>query len=406
MEEKRKSEAIYKSIMLIIITILITAIVTTIVVYNVIVNSGKIAIKSQSTDSLEGLESTLASFRTALEEKYIGEIDDEQMVEGAIKGYIEGLGDPYTTYYTKEEMDDLMEETTGNYVGIGIYITLDIENNAIYIIKPMDGSPAEEAGIQSGDLITKVDGVSYTGEELDQASNAIKGKEGTTVKLEILRGEETIELEVERRTIILTHIVEKKLNDNIGYLLIEDFDGGCADEFKEKFEDLQNQGIEKLIIDVRNNGGGIVDEAVEIADMLLDKGDTILITRNKNDDEEITKSDNDPIITMPVVILTNEYSASASEILVGALQDNERATVVGTKTYGKGVIQELARLNDGSGLKITIEEYCTPNRNKINEIGIEPDIEVNLPEDLINSADIPEDEDTQLQKAIEVIKEK
>ena len=132
-------------------------------------------------------------------------------------------------------------------------------------------------------------------------------KEGTTVKLEILRGEETIELEVERRTIILTHIVEKKINDNIGYLLIEDFDGGCADEFKEKFEDLQNQGIEKLIIDVRNNGGGIVDEAVEIADMLLDKGDTILITRNKNDDEEITKSDNDPIITMPVVILTNEY---------------------------------------------------------------------------------------------------
>lgn len=403
--EKRNSQQVYKTIMLIIITVLITALVTTIVIYNFVIKSGKIAIKSEDNSSLSGLEATLASFRSVLEEKYMGEIDDEALIEGAIKGYVSALGDPYTTYYTKEEMDELMEETTGNYVGIGIYMTLDIDNNAIYVVKPMEGSPAEEAGIQAGDLITKVDGKEYSGEELDQASNAIKGEEGTTVKLEILRDGETQELEVERRKIVVSHIVEKKF-DNVGYLLIEDFDGGCAKEFEEKYKELESQGIDRLIIDLRNNGGGVVDEAVSIADMLLDKDDTILITKDKKGNEEITKSEHNPTITMPVVVLTNGYSASASEILVGALQDNERATIVGTKTYGKGVIQEVDRLNDGSGLKITIEEYYTPNKNEINKVGIEPDEEIDLSDEVKEQGTYTDEEDNQLQKAIEIIKEK
>lgn len=403
--EKRNSQQVYKTIMLIIITVLITALVTTIVIYNFVIKSGKIAIKSEDNSSLSGLEATLASFRSVLEEKYMGEIDDETLIEGAIKGYVSALGDPYTTYYTKEEMDELMEETTGNYVGIGIYMTLDIDNNAIYVVKPMEGSPAEEAGIQAGDLITKVDGKEYSGEELDQASNAIKGEEGTTVKLEILRDGETQELEVERRKIVVSHIVEKKF-DNVGYLLIEDFDGGCAKEFEEKYKELESQGIDRLIIDLRNNGGGVVDEAVSIADMLLDKDDTILITKDKKGNEEITKSEHNPTITMPVVVLTNGYSASASEILVGALQDNERATIVGTKTYGKGVIQEVDRLNDGSGLKITIEEYYTPNKNEINKVGIEPDEEIDLSDEVKEQGTYTDEEDNQLQKAIEIIKEK
>lgn len=403
--EKRNSQQVYKTIMLIIITVLITALVTTIVIYNFVIKSGKIAIKSEDNSSLSGLEATLASFRSVLEEKYMGEIDDEALIEGAIKGYVSALGDPYTTYYTKEEMDELMEETTGNYVGIGIYMTLDLENNAIYVVKPMEGSPAEEAGIQAGDLITKVDGKEYSGEELDQASNAIKGEEGTTVKLEILRDGETQELEVERRKIVVSHIVEKKF-DNVGYLLIEDFDGGCAKEFEEKYKKLESQGIDRLIIDLRNNGGGVVDEAVSIADMLLDKDDTILITKDKKGNEEITKSEHNPTITMPVVVLTNGYSASASEILVGALQDNERATIVGTKTYGKGVIQEVDRLNDGSGLKITIEEYYTPNKNEINKVGIEPDEEIDLSDEVKEQGTYTDEEDNQLQKAIEIIKEK
>lgn len=403
--EKRSSQQVYRTIMLVIITVLITSLVTTIVIYNFVIKSGKIAIKSDDNSSLGGLEATLASFRSVLEEKYMGEIDDETLIEGAIKGYVSALGDPYTTYYTKKEMDELMEETTGNYVGIGIYMTLDIENNAIYVVKPMEGSPAEEAGIKAGDLITKVDGIEYSGEELDQASNAIKGKEGTKVKLEILSNGQTREIEVERRKIIVSHIVEKKF-DNIGYLLIEDFDGGCADEFEEKYKELEKQGIDRLIIDLRNNGGGVVNEAVDIADMLLEKDKTILITKDKKGNEEVKKCDNEASITMPVVVLTNGYSASASEILVGALKDNERATIVGTKTYGKGVIQEVDRLNDGSGLKITIEEYYTPNRDKINKVGIKPDEEIELSSEIIEKGTYTDEEDNQLQKAIEIIKRK
>lgn len=403
--EKRSSQQVYRTIMLVIITVLITSLVTTIVIYNFVIKSGKIAIKSDDNSSLGGLEATLASFRSVLEEKYMGEIDDETLIEGAIKGYVSALGDPYTTYYTKEEMDELMEETTGNYVGIGIYMTLDLENNAIYVVKPMEGSPAEEAGIKAGDLITKVDGIEYSGEELDQASNAIKGKEGTKVKLEILSNGQTREIEVERRKIIVSHIVEKKF-DNIGYLLIEDFDGGCADEFEEKYKELEKQGIDRLIIDLRNNGGGVVNEAVDIADMLLEKDKTILITKDKKGNEEVKKCDNEASITMPVVVLTNGYSASASEILVGALKDNERAIIVGTKTYGKGVIQEVDRLNDGSGLKITIEEYYTPNRDKINKVGIKPDEEIELSSEIIEKGTYTDEEDNQLQKAIEIIKGK
>lgn len=403
--EKRSSQQVYRTIMLVIITVLITSLVTTIVIYNFVIKSGKIAIKSDDNSSLGGLEATLASFRSVLEEKYMGEIDDETLIEGAIKGYVSALGDPYTTYYTKEEMDELMEETTGNYVGIGIYMTLDLENNAIYVVKPMEGSPAEEAGIKAGDLITKVDGIEYSGEELDQASNAIKGKEGTKVKLEILSNGQTREIEVERRKIIVSHIVEKKF-DNIGYLLIEDFDGGCADEFEEKYKELEKQGIDRLIIDLRNNGGGVVNEAVDIADMLLEKDKTILITKDKKGNEEVKKCDNEASITMPVVVLTNGYSASASEILVGALKDNERATIVGTKTYGKGVIQEVDRLNDGSGLKITIEEYYTPNRDEINKVGIKPDEEIELSSEIIEKGTYTDEEDNQLQKAIEIIKRK
>ena len=403
--EKRSSQQVYRTIMLVIITVLITSLVTTIVIYNFVIKSGKIAIKSDDNSSLGGLEATLASFRSVLEEKYMGEIDDETLIEGAIKGYVSALGDPYTTYYTKEEMDELMEETTGNYVGIGIYMTLDLENNAIYVVKPMEGSPAEEAGIKAGDLITKVDGIEYSGEELDQASNAIKGKEGTKVKLEILSNGQTREIEVERRKIIVSHIVEKKF-DNIGYLLIEDFDGGYADEFEEKYKELEKQGIDRLIIDLRNNGGGVVNEAVDIADMLLEKDKTILITKDKKGNEEVKKCDNEASITMPVVVLTNGYSASASEILVGALKDNERATIVGTKTYGKGVIQEVDRLNDGSGLKITIEEYYTPNRDKINKVGIKPDEEIELSSEIIEKGTYTDEEDNQLQKAIEIIKRK
>ena len=236
------------------------------------------------------------------------------------------------------------------------------------------------------------------------ASNKIKGEEGTTVKIKILRGTETKEYELKRENIKVNPVEGKVVEGNIGYIQFSSFDEGTSEDFKAKFEELQKQGIKSLIIDLRNNGGGIVDEALEIADFILEKDDVILYEVDKNGNEEIEKSENDPIINMPVILLTNENTASSSEILAGALKDHNKAKIVGTKTYGKGVIQQVLTLPDGSGLKITSEEYLTPNKTKINKVGIGPDEKVELPDTVENVLTVEEKDDTQLQKAIEMAK--
>lgn len=401
--ENRNTQRIYKMIMLVLIVIIVTSLVTAFTTYQYLSNNG-ISYSKVNTTSLEGLEYTLSQFRSELEKKYIGEINDEELIEGAVKGYVDALGDPYTTYYTKKEMKTIMEETNGKFVGIGVYMTKDLEKNAILIIKPIENSPAEKAGILPGDLITKVDDVEYTGDKLEEASNKIRGEEGTKVKLEIYRNGETKTFELTRTKVVVSHVTTKVLNNDIGYIAISDFEGECASEFETKYKQLEKQGIKKLIIDIRNNGGGIVDEALKIANMLVDKDSTLLITKDKSDKEEITKATEKPIINMPTVVLVNGYSASASEILAGALKDNGKATLVGTKTYGKGIIQELHQLSDGSGLKITVSEYYTPNHNAIHKIGITPDVEIDLSEDVKQQTTIQEKDDNQLQKAIEILK--
>lgn len=401
--ENRNTQRIYKMIMLVLIVIIVTSLVTAFTTYQYLSNNG-ISYSKVNTTSLEGLEYTLSQFRSELEKKYIGEINDEELIEGAVKGYVDALGDPYTTYYTKKEMKTIMEETNGNFVGIGVYMTKDLEKNAILIIKPIENSPAEKAGILPGDLITKVDDVEYTGDKLEEASNKIRGEEGTKVKLEIYRNGETKTFELTRTKVVVSHVTTKVLNNDIGYIAISDFEGECASEFETKYKQLEKQGIKKLIIDIRNNGGGIVDEALKIANMLVDKDSTLLITKDKSDKEEITKATEKPIINMPTVVLVNGYSASASEILAGALKDNGKATLVGTKTYGKGIIQELHQLSEGSGLKITVSEYYTPNHNAIHKIGITPDVEIDLSEDVKQQTTIQEKYDNQLQKAIEILK--
>ena len=398
--EENKGQKIYRSIMLVIITALITALVTTIVIYKRIDNKTNIDTIVASKDN-SGLELTLSRIRTILDNTYIGTLDDKSMLEGAIKGYVAGVGDQYTEYYTKEEMQSKLEEVTGNYVGIGIYMLVDSSSGTILVTEPMEGSPAEKAGVKTGDFIVNVEGEDVTAENVSKMSDKIKGEEGTKVKIKVRRGEETIDFEIERKKIVISHIKARVLENNIGYIDIKDFDGGTAEEFKTKYDELSKKGIKSLIIDIRSNGGGIVDESLNILDMLLEKDTTLLITVNKKQEEEVTKAKKKQEIDIPVIILTNQYSASASEILAGALKDNGRAKIVGTKTYGKGVIQTLRTLTDGSGLKTTTEEYYTPNRNKINKIGIEPDYEVNLPDDI---SELTDENDTQLKKAIELLK--
>ncbi len=395
-----KAERIYRVVMLIIITALISSIITAVVVNERITSSSSIKNIAEG-DGTTGIETTLAAIRTILEEEYIGELDDERMLEMAVKGYVAGVGDEYTAYYTPEEMNQEYDTAMGNYVGIGIYMIVNYEAGTITIVEAMENSPALEAGLQENDLITKVDGEEVTVDNVSEISDKIKGEEGTSVKLEIKRGEEEFEVEIERRRIEVSHIESRRLDGNIAYIQVLDFDGGVAKEFKENYEQLKSEGATSLIIDIRSNGGGVVDEAIDMLEMICDNSSTLLIETDKDGKETIIKSEAEPIIDIPIVVLVNGSSASASEIFAGALKDHNKATIIGTQTYGKGVIQTLMRLSDGSGLKTTTEEYCTPNRNKINKVGIEPNIVVELPADI---EELTDENDTQLQRAIEELK--
>lgn len=403
-ENYLKRERIYKTIMLVILTVFLTFIITTLYMTN------KYNLTQKDISSLLNVSTTgnniskaVNNIEKILEEYYLNEIDNQKTVEGAIKGYVAGLGDPYTEYITKEEMEEYTVNLMGNYVGIGIYMVANTEKNTVDVLMPIKGSPAEEAGILAGDTIISVDGIEYTSENMDSAAAAIKGKEGSTVKLKIERNQEIKTFEIKRRKVITNPVESKILQNDIGYIQITSFDEETANSFKNEFIELKNQGISSLIIDLRNNGGGLVDSTLQIADYIVPKGKELLITVNKDKEEVIEKAKQDALIDMNIVVLVNENSASASEILAGALKDLDEATIVGKTTYGKGVIQELLSFKDGSGLKVTTHEYYTPNRNKINGIGIVPDEVVELPQG-VNSLYVTEDNDTQLQKAIERLK--
>ena len=399
-----KRQKIYKLIMLIVLVAIVSSLLTTIAIYKTSdgTSIGKkyVFVTSKNSD----LSTRLESFRKIIDTKFLGEVNEDKLTEGAIKGYIAGLQDPYTEYMNKEEMEEFTQDAMGNFVGIGIYMTKDTDKNAIVVISPIKDTPAYKAGILPGDIISKVNDVEYKADDLNVVANRIKGESGSKVKLEIIRDGKTLNFEIQREKIKINHVENKVLDGNIGYLKLNTFDEGCGEEFKQKYEELKKQNVKALIVDLRNNGGGIVDEAISIAETMSDKDETLLITVDKNNNKEYTKSKNEKIIDVPIVVLVNGNSASASEILAGALKDNGKAKLVGTKTYGKGVIQELITLTDGSGLKITTEEYYTPKENKINKIGIEPDEEVKLPAELENTLEIEESKDTQLQKAIELLK--
>ncbi len=405
MEEKKRLR-VYKVIMLVVLVAFVTFLITSIGMYQYFTNGDGIRNAMISTDTgSDDIADTLDKYKVLIDKYYLGEeVDDETLKEGAIKGYIEALGDPYTEYISKEDMEDYMDDTMGNFVGIGVYMVKDTETNQIMVLSPIKNSPAEKAGIRPGDYIVEVDGNACTGDDFSNISNKIKGEVGSTVKLKIQRDGETLDFEIKRENIKVNPVEGEVLENNIGYIEFSSFDEGTAEEFKNKFNELKSQGITSLIIDLRNNGGGIVDEALKIAGYAVDKGTTLLYEVDKDGNETEEKSEVDKIIDMPIVILVNENTASSSEILSGALKDLGKAKIVGTKTYGKGVIQQILTLADGSGLKITTEEYLTPNRTKINKVGIEPDETVELPDTVENILNVEREEDTQLQKAIEILK--
>ncbi len=397
MEEKKRFK-VYKIIMLIILVAFITFFITSIGMYQYFVH-GDVVNFSKSD-----INSALSSYRAIIDKYFLGDIDEEKLKEGAIKGYVEGLGDPYTEYISKDDIQDYLEDTMGNFVGIGIYMVKNTEANKIQILAPIKNTPAEKAGILPGDFIVSVNDVEYTADDMTVVSHKIKGEEGSSVKLEILRGNETLKFDIKRENIKVNPVEGKVIDNDIGYIEFSSFDENTAEDFKEKYEELQKQGIKSLIIDIRNNGGGIVQEALKIADYIADKDSILLYEIDKNNEEKIEKSENEPIINIPIIILVNKNTASSSEILAGALKDLGKAKIVGTKTFGKGIIQTVLTLTDGSGLKITTTKYLTPNKAELNEVGIEPDEKVELPDTVKNILLVEEKDDTQLQKAIELLK--
>ena len=402
-DEDRKYMTRVKVIIAVMITFVITFCGTIFLYGKYLSNKGLMINSYKSSDSIVD---QINALRTVIEEKYKGEIDDDKLTQAALKGYVEGLGDEYTEFLTSDEWEDL-DSSLSEFVGIGVYMSqLKSTNETIIIGTIDDDTPAAKAGIKAGDIIKEINLEDVSTKGSEYISSKIKGTAGSTVKIKVLRGEEELTFDVERAEIKVYKIKHEMLQNNIGYIDFDSFTDTSYNEFKAAYEDLKNNGATSLIVDLRNNTGGYVDSALNIADMFVDSGKALLITEDKNGNRYTQSSKNSKEIDMPVVVLVNEYTASASEILTGILKDYKLATIVGTTTYGKGVIQEVypdvLGKDIGGALKVTISEYFTPNGNKINKVGIEPDEKVEL--DDSESTDITKDTDTQLQKAIEILK--
>ena len=356
-------------------------------------------------------------YMEALIDKYF--LFDENMTEEEQKkngtaedwiyrGYMYSLNDPYSVYYDKDEYTSLNEENSGTYCGIGVQVSQNVYTGIITAVKVFKDSPAQEAGMLPGDILYKVEDIEATGEDLSLlVSDHIRGEEGTKVHLTVYRQstDEYVEMDVERRMVENPTVEYEMLENKAGYISLSSFEEVSSEQFKKAVDDLTAQGMEKLIVDLRNNGGGVVQAAKEIADYLLPDGKTIVSFKGKGIDDSTYSSDDGHEVYVPIVLLVNGESASASEVLTGALKDNNWATIVGEKTFGKGIAQGVFNLPDGSGLKLTTAYYYTPSGECIHKLGIEPDVTVALAEDLKSKIEIPKSEDNQLQTALEVFDE-
>ena len=375
----------------------ITSIASGITVGVILTNNYKdnLGISYEALQSDEKLNEFIELYASIIND-YYEDINTEEMIDSAVDGMLKYLDESYTTYLNKAETEDLEERLSGYYKGIGIAIQDKV------IISITENTPAASSGLQVNDLIVAINNIDVSEKTNGEITQMIKKSDEDSVLITVARGEKKLSFDVEITSVPLASISYEMLENNIGYISLFTFDEGCSDEFEANMDELINQGATKIIFDLRYNTGGIVDEALDIIDLFVDKGDTTLIEMDGKGNETVITSEKDKKYDVELVILTNEYTASSSEIVTGALVDNEVATTVGTTTYGKGVIQNVYSLSDGSVLKLTTTEYYTPNRNKINKVGIKPDYEVQLDEN-----NVTEDGtifDNQLEKAKEILK--
>ncbi|MGI6732724.1 MAG: S41 family peptidase [Anaerovoracaceae bacterium] len=343
----------------------------------------------------------LDSLMQLIEQKYYVPVDTDKLYEGIYKGLFAGIGDPYSAYLNKQEYENLQIAASGEFEGIGVTIAPD-KNGYINVVAPIDDTPAFKAGIKSEDKIIAVDGVDYNGETIDAAVAAMRGKEGTEVTIRILRGDTTLEFTLKRAKIILQTVKAEMLDGEIGYIRISSFEKHTAEDFRKALRNMELSGVKGLIIDLRDNPGGLVDVCIEIADSLLPEG-IITYTEDRQGQRNYYKSD--PGATeIPFVVMINGGSASASEIVAGAVKDSGVGKIVGTTSYGKGIIQEIVELNNGDATKLTVMQYFSPKGNVIHEKGVEPDYIVEITQDDLTEGVLLKENDKQLKKALELLK--
>lgn len=330
---------------------------------------------------------------------YGDEIDTDKLAEGIYSGYTSALGDKYTVYYDEDETKALMESTSGTFSGVGATLTKDADTGYATIVNVYEDSPAEKAGLKAGDILEKIDEHEVGDEQLDTVVSWIKGEKGTEVKITVLRDGEELELTATRDTIEVKTVSYEMKENQIGYIRVSEFDTVTYDQFKDALDDLENQGMQGLVVDLRNNPGGSLDTVTNMLRLLLPEG-TIVSTKDKNGKTDKITCDGTHEFKKPMAVLVNQYSASASEIFSGAVQDYGTAKIVGVTTYGKGVVQQLMDLGDGTCLKVTIAEYYTPNGRSINGKGVEPDVEVEYQYDEENPK-----ADNQLDQALSTVQE-
>lgn len=356
---------------------------------------------------VEKVEQKLENIQDVVNQYYLDEIDEAEVESWMYKGLIAGLGDRYATYYTEEELQKSNEATSGQYKGIGAVLTTDKTTGLATVVRCYEGAPAEEAGLLPGDVIYMLNDTVVTDMELNDVVSMIKTEEGETIKITVVREGENdyLEFDVERRAVEVPTISHEMLEDNIGYITITEFDSITESQFQEALDDLESQGMERLIIDLRDNLGGVLQTTCNMLNEILPKG-MIVYMEDKEGNRTEYKSDGSSTFDKPLVVLVNGNSASASEIFAGAVKDYEIGTLVGTTTYGKGIVQRTIMLDDNTAVKLTIAKYYTPKGNDIHGVGIEPDVKEDLNEDLKKKVTIEKEEDNQLQKAIEVVKSK
>ena len=340
-----------------------------------------------------------------IDQYYYKDITDEEKMEGIYKGLMSSTNDKYTDYYSPKEFKDLMVTMEGDYGGIGATLSQDKATKEVSVVEVYEGSPAARAGLERGDIVISVDGHLGTDESLDDFVQRIRGEEGTSIEMVYKRGDQEKTIEITREEVIVPSVSHRMLDDKIGYIRISSFVNGTQKDFEDALADLQSQGMQGIVFDMRDNGGGMVDSLVAILDDILPAG-TVVYTMDKSGKREDYTSDDAKKIDIPVTVLVNENTASAAEIFTGAIRDFNYGTIIGTNTFGKGIVQSTVPLSDGSAVKITVATYYTPSGECIHEKGIKPDIELEFSYADENPTEYDELKDNQVQKAMEVLGEK